>query len=260
MLPLLPLLSLIPFLLSLTHASDPEPIQGHINPIGQSDAHPFVKRACPGAPYSNTFCCGALHYCFTGEVCCSSYYCCPGGTTCLGGLMCSPGGRFSETGNAATTVAPPRVTSAVDVTVYETFYYTITWFYYTYFYTYDFALSTTILQSYTRTTYSYFTITATDSAAASAIFASISSTASFSAPASETAPTPLPSLTLPSIAAPTTVGGNLSLPTTTGPAQFTGGAGRMGGMTGICVGRGVWGVVVLGIGLPGFLMIVFLRS
>lgn len=121
-------------LLPLTLAASNAPIKGKVNPLGVSDAHPFVKRYCDGVPYSNTFCCGSLNYCFNGEECCSSYYCCPGGTSCLGGMMCSNGGDFTEIPSLASTEvpvppiteAPPAVSTAVDVFYYD-YTFTITW-------------------------------------------------------------------------------------------------------------------------------------
>jgi hypothetical protein len=125
------ILSVFP-LLTLALAGG-EPFEGKINHLGRSPVPRGLggldARDCPGGP-TNSFCCGAINYCFTGEVCCDTFYCCPGGTTCLGGLMCSPGGEFTATGTfteePATITAAPSITSAV--VEFATYYYTITWY------------------------------------------------------------------------------------------------------------------------------------
>jgi len=254
---LLPILSLLP-LLPLAFAAG-EPFEGKLNPLGKSPVPRGLSgldaRDCPGGP-TNSFCCGAFNYCFNSEVCCDSLYCCPEGTTCLGGLLCSPGGEFTATGTfteaPATITSPPSITSAF--VEYTTYYYTITWYYFSYFYTYDITYETSLITSYEETTYTYLTITASDSSAADAAFTSLSAGITFSTPysatalATATAVVPSVSKTsAPSVystsAKPTA--GNYTSATASGPppSQFTGAAvavvlPRVGGVWGVFAGLG----------------------
>lgn len=129
---LFPLLSLLLTSIPLISAKEEDFILGRINDLdlSVSPSHPFLPRDCPGAPYTNTFCCGPRRYCFNSEVCCDDgYYCCPGGTTCLGSLRCSNGGSFTATGSLKTSATIPPVPTFYTpppLTYMRRYYFTIT--------------------------------------------------------------------------------------------------------------------------------------
>ena len=131
-------------------------------------------------------CCRGGKYCEAGnmcvlydgrEVCCTDLKCTAviqGGTT-----------SFARTTTAAapTITQPPRTTQVI-VDSFTTYYWTVRWRYWSYYWTIFQARSTVTYTTITFTT--IYTTTATDASAASAIFAELSRTLTFSTPAEAT--------------------------------------------------------------------------
>lgn len=111
-------------------------------------------------------------------VCCTDLQCTAvvtGGSTSFA--------RTSTRATAVTITQPPRTTQ-VAADSFTTYYWTVRWRYYSYYWTIFQARSTV---TYTVTTYTtIYTTTATDDRQASALFADLSKTISFSTPAEAT--------------------------------------------------------------------------
>lgn len=132
-------------------------------------------------------CCRGGNYCEAGNmcvlyngrgVCCTDLQCTAvvtGGTTSFA--------RTTTQAPAATITQPPRTTQVI-VDSFTTYYWTVRWRYYSYYWTIFQARSTV---TYTMTTYTtIYTTTATDDSQASALFADLSKTITFSTPAEAT--------------------------------------------------------------------------
>ncbi|KAH7409775.1 hypothetical protein DE146DRAFT_325995 [Phaeosphaeria sp. MPI-PUGE-AT-0046c] len=141
-----------------------------------------------------TQCCSDGNYCSEGNIC--VIY--SGRRVCCTDLSCtayiSNGATISSTRaaapttttRAAATITPPPTTTTTRVIAnqYETWYYTVTWWYFSYYWTTIRAESTvTYTTIYSTTTY---TTTALDRADASSRFAVLSSSLTFTPPASAT--------------------------------------------------------------------------
>jgi hypothetical protein len=172
---------------------------------------------------------------------------------------------------AATTTAPPEITSATataapkttsaPVVPYEYYYWTITWYYYSYWYTYYEASSYSTIDStkYTETT--VVSVYATDSTDASASFSHLSATISLPTPAYATS---LPPLISPAPSATKSLPPLTSFSSATGTATgpFSGGEGLTSGGAMVIVpnprgGNGGW-AILFGIMVSVFVMMVWL--
>ncbi|EFY93477.1 hypothetical protein MAC_00715 [Metarhizium acridum CQMa 102] len=89
--------------------------------------------------------------------------------------------------NGRTTYAASRTTTRTYTTTRTQYYYwTMTWYYYYYYWAYSAAIQASVITSARTSTTSVLSVSATAAAAASSYFSSVSSTLSFSTPASAT--------------------------------------------------------------------------
>ena len=155
---------------------------------------------CPNGP------CGAGLTCCEDKCMPEGGQCCRGGNYCEAGNMCvlyngrgvcctdlqctavfqSGTTSFARTTTAAappTITQPPRTTQVI-VDSFTTYYWTVRWRYFSYYWTIFQARSTVTYTTITFTT--IYTTTATDDSQASAIFAELSKTLTFSTPAEAT--------------------------------------------------------------------------
>ncbi|KHO11062.1 hypothetical protein MAA_11331 [Metarhizium robertsii ARSEF 23] len=89
--------------------------------------------------------------------------------------------------NGRTTYATSRTTTRTYTTTRAQYYYwTMTWYYYYYYWTYSTVIEASVVTSARTSTTSVLSVSTTAAAAASSYFSSVSSTLSFSTPASAT--------------------------------------------------------------------------
>lgn len=159
------------------------------------------KTCCPNGPCGvgktccengcipdGTACCRNGDYCEAGNMCVLYQ----GKIGCCTDLQCTAVVRGGTTSFARTTtpappaptITPPPRTTRVVVDSFTTYYWTVRWRYFSYYWTIFQARSTVTYTTITYTT--IYTTTATDDSAASAIFADLSKTITFSTPAEAT--------------------------------------------------------------------------
>ncbi|KAJ4984016.1 hypothetical protein SVAN01_10510 [Stagonosporopsis vannaccii] len=138
---------------------------------------PIGAQCCRGGDYCEA---GNMCVLYDGRgVCCTDLQCTAvvrGGTTSLA--------RTTTQAPPAPTITQPPRTTQVIVDSFTTYYWTVRWRYFSYYWTIFQARSTVTYTTITYTT--IYTTTATDDSQASAIFAELSRTITFSTPADAT--------------------------------------------------------------------------
>ncbi|KAH8879500.1 hypothetical protein GQ53DRAFT_834093 [Thozetella sp. PMI_491] len=213
---------------------------------------------CPGGLFCHppgTICCSAATYAPAGATCCTD------GTYVVPPDTCVGGTRPPLDEPTSTITAGPSTTE----TVVEYIWFTteFTWYYWYYYYTFIITETTSILTSSEVFATTTVSVSATDSAGASALFSSLSASINFPTPVQTTTSiegsAPPPPTSSPALAANTTTLGSTTAPvtvTTTSSAPttvVTAGAARLGTAT---YGDQFF-VVIIGamIVVPAFLMI-----
>ncbi|KID92270.1 carbohydrate-binding module family 18 protein [Metarhizium guizhouense ARSEF 977] len=156
---------------------------------------PSDSRCCPQGPCKlSEQCCGNDRCIPSGAECCKNGRYCEAGNHCYvlpsqGNLpvCCTDSRCTARVENGRTTYATSRTTTRTYTTTRTQYYYwTMTWYYYYYYWTYSTVIEASVVTSARTSTTSVLSVSTTAAAAASSYFSSVSSTLSFSTPASAT--------------------------------------------------------------------------
>ncbi|KAK9435169.1 NHL repeat-containing protein [Metarhizium brunneum] len=149
---------------------------------------------CSGPCKLREQCCGNDRCIPSSAECCKNGRYCEAGNHCYilssqGNLpvCCTDSRCTARVENGRTTYATSRTTTRTYTTTRKQYYYwTMTWYYYYYYWTYSTVIEASVVTSARTSTTSVLSVSTTAAAAASSYFSSVSSTLSFSTPASAT--------------------------------------------------------------------------